>query len=90
MEHDTDLVGGYWSDAEHDLAGLGEIKEKTLSAIVKYQAARAFLFSYDRFEDVPFRGERRFESPHARKLLLRREDAPAFGLLLWAFRQATT
>jgi len=66
-----------------------ELREKVLQALPKYQAARAFLLSYDRFEDLPLQGVIRFQLPDSEKLLLQRENAPAFGTLLWALRQET-
>jgi len=63
------------------------LKAKILAALPKYQAAKSFLLSYDRFEDIPLRGAPRFQPPDSEKLLLNREKAPAFGTLLWAFRQ---
>jgi len=62
-----------------------EGRQRILGALPKYQAARAYLFSYDRFEDVPLRGVDRTEPPDAEKLLLYREGAPAFGVVLRAF-----
>jgi hypothetical protein len=56
--------------------------QKTLRG---YQAARAYLLSYDRFEDVPLRGADRTQPPDAEKLLLLREGAPSFGILLSAW-----
>jgi len=55
-----------------------------LEALPGYQAARAYLLSYDRFEDVPLRGADRTQPPDAEKLLLYREKAPSFGVLLAA------
>ena len=66
---------------------LESVKARILEALPKYQAARAFLLAYDRFEDVPVRGVPRFQPPESDKLLLHRENAPSFGLLLWALRQ---
>jgi len=66
---------------------LEQVKARILAALPKYQAARAFLLAYDRFEDVPVRGVPRFQLPESEKLLLHRENAPAFGILLWALRQ---
>jgi len=55
-----------------------------LRALPTYQAAKAYLLSYDQFEDVPLRGVDRTQSPDAEKLLLYRENAPSFGVLLAA------
>ncbi|MDH3815165.1 MAG: hypothetical protein OEV48_11800 [Acidobacteriota bacterium] len=55
-----------------------------LQALPTYQAAKAYLLSYDQFEDVPLRGVDRTQSPDAEKLLLYRENAPSFGVLLAA------
>lgn len=60
-------------------------RRTVLRSLPRYQAARAYLFSYDRFEDVPLKGVRRTEQPEAEKLLLYREGAPAFGVLLRAY-----
>jgi hypothetical protein len=57
-----------------------------LRALPRYQAARAYLFSYDRFEDVPLKGVDRTQPPAAESLLLLREKAPSFGLLMRAFQ----
>ena len=54
-------------------------------ALRSYQAARAYLLAYDRFEDVPFKGVDRTQAPDADGLLLVREKAPGFGVLLSAF-----
>jgi hypothetical protein len=54
-------------------------------ALRGYQAARAYLLSFDRFEDVPLRGADRTQPPDAEKLLLLREGAPGFGVLLSAW-----
>ena len=62
-------------------------KPQLLSAMAKYQAARAFLFAYDQFSDVPLRGEKRHEPRNAQALLFRKENAPSFGLLLRAYQQ---
>lgn len=64
-----------------------KLREKVLLALPKYQAAKAFLLSYDRFEDLPLQGAIRYQLPDSEKLLLQRENAPAFGTLLWALRQ---
>ena len=55
-----------------------------LAALPNYQAAKAYLLSYDLFEDVPLKGVDRTQLPDAEKLLLYREKAPSFGLLLSA------
>ncbi len=55
-----------------------------LEALPTYQAARAYLLSYDVFEDVPLKGADRTQPPDAEKLLLYRENAPSFGVLLAA------
>ena len=55
-----------------------------LEALPSYQAAKAYLLSYDLFEDVPLRGADRTQPPDAEKLLLYRENAPSFGVLLAA------
>jgi hypothetical protein len=55
-----------------------------LEALPGYQAARAYLLSYDLFEDVPLKGADRTQPPDAEKLLLYREKAPSFGVLLAA------
>ena len=55
-----------------------------LSALRRYQAARAYLLAYDRFEDLPLKGVDRTQSPDAEKLLLYRERAPSFGVWLAA------
>lgn len=66
---------------------LQKLKIKILAALPRYQAAKSFLLSYDRFEDVPLQGAQRFQLPQSEKLLLHRENAPSFGTLLWALRQ---
>jgi len=53
-------------------------------ALPNYQAAKAYLLSYDLFEDVPLKGVDRTQPPDAEKLLLYREKAPSFGLVLTA------
>ena len=58
-----------------------------LKALPNYQAAKAYLLSFDAFEDVPLRGVDRTQPPEAEKLLLYREKAPSFGLLLTALGQ---
>ncbi len=55
-----------------------------LKALPNYQAAKAYLLSYDLFEDVPLKGADRTQPPDAEKLLLYREKAPSFGLVLTA------
>jgi hypothetical protein len=55
-----------------------------LDALPTYQAAKAYLLSYDVFEDVPLKGADRTQAPDAEKLLLYRESAPSFGVLLAA------
>jgi len=56
-----------------------------LEALQTYQAAKAYLLSYDLFEDVPLRGADRTQPPDAEKLVLYRQNAPSFGVLLAAF-----
>ena len=58
-----------------------------LRTLTEYQAARAYLFSFDRFEDVPLKGVDRTQLPAAENLLLLREKAPSFGVLLKAFQK---
>ena len=65
---------------------LDAAKPQLLAALRKYQAARAFLFAYESFSEVPLRGERRCDPHNAQALLFRRRDAPSFGLLLQAYR----
>jgi len=55
-----------------------------LDALCTYQAAKAYLLSYDLFEDVPLKGADRTQPPDAENLLLYRENAPSFGVLLAA------
>ena len=55
-----------------------------LAALPNYQAAKAYLLSYDLFENVPLKGVDRTQPPDAEKLLLYREKAPSFGLVLTA------
>jgi len=62
-------------------------KPALLSALVKYQAARAFLFAYEHFAEVPLRGEKRQDPRNAQTLLFRKQNAPSFGLLLRAYQQ---
>ncbi len=66
---------------------LEDEKPVLLSAMIKYQAARAFLFAYEHFADVPLRGEKRHDPRNAQALLFRRQNAPSFGLLLRAYQQ---
>jgi hypothetical protein len=61
-----------------------EEKMQIIRALRTYQAARAYLLSYDRFEDVPLRGADRAQPPDADRLLLVRKKAPAFGVFLAA------
>lgn len=61
------------------------VDRSIVEALRGYQAARAYLFSFDRFEDVPLKGESRIEPPAADNLLFLREKAPEFGALLRAF-----
>jgi hypothetical protein len=60
------------------------LSQPILDALPTYQAAKAYLLSYDVFEDVPLKGADRTQAPDAEKLLLYREDAPSFGVLLAA------
>jgi hypothetical protein len=55
-----------------------------IKALPGYQAAKAYLLSFDQFEDVPLKGVDRTQPPDAEKLLLYRENAPSFGVLLAA------
>ncbi len=64
---------------------LRAIERLILEALSTYQAARAYLLSFDRLEDVPLKGVSRTEPPEAEKLLLLREQAPSFGVLLRAY-----
>jgi hypothetical protein len=64
-------------------------KPRLLTALTKYQAARAFLFSYEQFADVPLKGEKRHEPRNAQALLFRKEDAPSFGILLRAYQEGS-
>ena len=66
------------------MAGGGEWKGQIIRSLRNYQAARAYLLSYDRYEDVPLKGADRTQPPDAEKLLLIREKAPSFGVLLAA------
>jgi hypothetical protein len=61
------------------------VDRSVVEALSGYQAARAYLFSFDRFEDVPLKGESRLQPPTADNLLFLREKAPEFGALLRAF-----
>ena len=63
----------------------GEANRRIIRALRTYQAARAYLLSYDRFEDVPLKGADRTQPPDVDKLLLVREEAPSFSVLLEAF-----
>jgi len=56
-------------------------------ALPEYQAARAYLFAFDRFEDVPLKGVDRSQLPAAENLLLLREKALSFGVLLKAYEK---
>ena len=60
------------------------LSQPILDALPTYQAAKAYLLSYDLFEDVPLKGVDRTQPPDAEKLLLYRENAPSFGVLLAA------
>jgi len=64
--------------------GLQSLRRRVTALLRKYQAARAYLLSYDRFEDVPLKGGDRTKRVNAEKLLLHREGAPAFDFLLAA------
>ncbi len=95
----TALVDSYWSRAEEALLALSRILKahepallnrhmnRILGALREYQAARAYLFSFDRFEDVPLKGVDRTQLPTAENLLLLREKAPSFGVLLKAYEK---
>ncbi len=50
-------------------------------------SAKAYLFSFDRLEDVPLKGGDRRQLPAAENLLLLREKAPSFGVLLRAYQK---
>ena len=63
----------------------GEANRRIIRALRTYQAARAYLLSYDRFEDVPLKGADRTQPPDVDRLLLVREEAPSFSVLLEAF-----
>jgi hypothetical protein len=60
------------------------LSQPILDALPTYQAAKAYLLSYDLFEYVPLKGADRTQPPDAEKLLLYRENAPSFGVLLAA------
>ena len=62
----------------------GAVKSQIVRSLRRYQAARAYLLTYDRFEDVPLKGADRTRPPDADKLLLVRENAPSFGIVLAA------
>lgn len=66
---------------------LEAVKPTLLAALPKYQAARAFLFAYEEFSEVPLRGEKRHDPRNAQGLLFRKKDAPSFGLLLRAYQE---
>jgi len=61
-----------------------DLSRPILKALPNYQAAKAYLLSYDDFPHVPLRGVDRTQPPDAENLLLYREKAPSFGLLLTA------
>ena len=61
-----------------------DLSRPILRALPNYQAAKAYLLSYDDFAHVPLRGVDRTQPPDAENLLLYREKAPSFGLLLTA------
>ncbi|MDX2435761.1 MAG: hypothetical protein QNL88_01815 [Acidobacteriota bacterium] len=67
-----------------ELKNSGELKMHIIRALRGYQAARAYLLAYDSFENVPLKGADRTQPPAADTLLLVREKAPAFGVLLAA------
>jgi len=64
-----------------------DLSRPILKALPNYQAAKAYLLSYDDFAHVPLRGVDRTQPPDAENLLLYREKAPSFGLLLTALGQ---
>jgi hypothetical protein len=66
---------------------LEAVKPILLAALPKYQAARAFLFAYEQFSEVPLQGEKRHDPRNAQALLFRKKDAPSFGLLLRAYQE---
>lgn len=61
--------------------------DRIFAALREYQAAKAYLFSFDRLEDVPLKGGDRRQLPAAENLLLLREKAPSFGVLLRAYQK---
>ena len=61
-----------------------DLSRPILRALPNYQAAKAYLLSYDDFAHVPLRGVDRTQPPDAENLLLYRKKAPSFGLLLTA------
>jgi hypothetical protein len=63
------------------------LSRRILEALRNYQAAKAYLLAYDLFEDVPLKGADRTQPPDAEKLLLYRENAPSFGVLLAALSE---
>lgn len=67
--------------------GCQSISRSIATSLRGYEAARAYLLSYDRFEDVPLKGADRTRSPDAAKLVLHREGAPAFDFFLSALRK---
>ena len=68
---------------------LDAAKPGLLTALTKYQAARAFLFAYEQFSEVPLRGEKRHDPRNAQALLFRKKDAPSFGILLRAYQEGS-
>jgi hypothetical protein len=68
---------------------LEQAKPRLLAALTQYQAARAFLFAYEHFADVPLKGEKRHDPRNAQSLLFRKKDAPSFGLLLRAYQEGS-
>ena len=64
-------------------------KPRLLTALTKYQAARAFLFAYEQFSEVPLQGEKRHDPRNAQTLLFRKKDAPSFGILLRAYQEGS-
>lgn len=66
---------------------LEAVKPRLLAALPKYQAARAFLFAYGQFSEVPLQGEKRHDPRNAQALLFRKKNAPSFGLLLRAYQE---
>jgi len=61
--------------------------DRIFRSLREYQAAKAYLFSFDRLEDVPLKGADRRQLPAAENLLLLREKAPSFGVLLRAYQK---